>query len=113
MTCGIPQDGMNVVVAMSQPPPCLFACLDTLLLLGPGGRPVFSGPRLLLSSYLYFLGFRPPPGELGPGGRGLGCMLSLAWNAHAHAACCLSLTRCYRVTIAIRVPCLGLPVPQP
>lgn len=75
-----------MVVAMSQPPPCLFACLDTLLLLGPGGRPVFSGPRLLLSSYLYFLGFRPPPGELGAGGCELARMLTTAWSAHVHAA---------------------------
>lgn len=53
--------GMTIAAILHQPRAEIFDTFTDLLLLGDGGRTIYSGPRDQIMSYLEQLGFRSPP----------------------------------------------------
>jgi ATP-binding cassette, subfamily G (WHITE), member 2 len=56
--------GVNVMLSIHQPRPDILRLMDSLLVLSPSGRLVYSGPTDSLDSHLAVLNILPPPGTL-------------------------------------------------
>eukprot|EP00943_MAST-04B_sp_MAST-4B-sp1_P001251 g1251.t1 len=55
--------GMTVIAVIHQPRYSIFALFDHLLLLGKGGKTVYSGPTLFAETYFNSIGFKCPSTE--------------------------------------------------
>jgi len=55
--------GVAVATVIHAPSPAIFDCFDDLLLLAPGGRTVYNGPRTGALEYFHSIGFTCPSTE--------------------------------------------------
>lgn len=56
--------GVNVMLSIHQPRPDVLRLMDSVLVLSPNGRLVYTGPTARLDAHLASLSIHPPPGAI-------------------------------------------------